>query len=109
MIYGIIISLTLFTVLIVSGIAAWKKSGKIEANKDAMLAEQQKRYTRILRDQQKFQDQLNDTQKKYLTAKIATVERNNEITEYRKEVFNHIQQQHGNPFEYEEDYDKDEE
>jgi len=109
MIYGIIISLTLFIVLIVSGIVAWKKSNKIEANKDVMLAEKQKRHTQTQYDQQKFQNQLNDIQKKYLTAKIAAVERNNEITEYRKEVFNHIQQQHGDPFGYEEDYDEDEE
>jgi len=82
MIYGIIISLALLTVLIVSGIFAWKQSKKIEKNKDALIEAKQKQEAQMLHDQQKIefeqqkvQKQLADVQKKFLEAQVATAER----------------------------------
>ena len=49
--------------------------------------------------------------KKFLEAQVATAERQREITDYRKEVFTHVQEQHGDPFggeEFDDDYEDDE-
>ncbi len=110
MIYGIIIGVAFLITLSASSIIALKQNKKIKKTTKQLLKE---RKVKALNDEKNIQfkqQQIIETQKRYLQSKVASIERNNLIEEYRKEVFQYIQKQHENPFEYEEeDYNEGEE